>query len=300
MPNSPTSASACSTRTTVPMKEETLVPVGQMMAEYQRAALSAEQQLERDKAILDDYNNNARQRNEWVSQVLGEIAGKDPEQGREGWSRWWTNLQGYAYQPPQETPRPTVVENVPLIDTPRPTPSVTFHSPTGSPVKSEWKFSITPTCRSVASAPAPRSIRSTASEPSNRSKSATRSSRRTSRRAPRLPADHGRPPQPAQPDVTGSSRRRRHASSAARSTGSGRSGQGWVMARDLKAGDTVRHPRRPGPGRVGRHRDRSSPSSTSTSPTPPTSSPDRPRSLVHDNTLPETRLVPFDTELAHR
>ena len=60
----------------------------------------------------------------------------------------------------------------------------------------------------------------------------------TEHRRPRLPADPGRPPQPAQPHVPRSAGRRAIVSSHFHRFWV--AGRGWVMARDLKAGDPIR------------------------------------------------------------
>lgn len=282
----------------VPMKVETLIPVGQMMAEYQRVAISAEQQLEHDKAILDAHNNDVRQRNEWTSQVLAEIAGKDPEQGREGWSRWWTNLQGYAYQSPKETPRPTIVENVPLSEMPRPTPWVTFHTPVGPPAKGEWKVSISSdlpiSCFGggtlVHTLDGTRAIETL--EVGDRVLS--QDVRTGALGYQPITFVHHNPPSPTflvkvGGDTIVSSPFHRFWVV----------GKGWVMARDLKGGETLRL--LDGPAHV---------ESVDPGPVQPVFNLDVAEMhdffagsaavLVHDNTLPETRIVPFDTELAHR
>ena len=70
-------------------------------------------------------------------------------------------------------------------------------------------------------------------------------------------------------------------------------GRGWVMARDLKAGDPVRTLGGVVPVEAV-EADRSSRSSTSTWPTDADFFAGRLGALVHDNTLPDPRLAPFD------
>ena len=102
------------------------IPVGQIMLEYQKAAIGAQQQLLQDVARLDAYNDGINALNDRASDVLKEVSGKDLGQDPESWKGWWVGLKGYAYTPAAERPRPTVVQNVPLDYLPQPVPTITM------------------------------------------------------------------------------------------------------------------------------------------------------------------------------
>ncbi|HWE36072.1 MAG TPA: HEAT repeat domain-containing protein, partial [Isosphaeraceae bacterium] len=108
--------------TTTTTLQQTHFAVGQMMVEYQKAALGAQQQLAHDVAAIDAQNDEIKQLNGRVARVLGDVAGQDRGEDPESWRAWWVDLKGYAYTSPPEAPRPTVVEDVPLDYTPQPVP----------------------------------------------------------------------------------------------------------------------------------------------------------------------------------
>ena len=102
----------------------------------------------------------------------------------------------------------------------------------------------------VASPRALRSGRCSACGPSSRSGSATRCSPRTSPPAPSassrsLALHHNRPKPTLRIDLGD------EAIVATPIHRFWKAGRGWAMARDLKPGDTIRTPRRDGPGRLG-------------------------------------------------
>jgi hypothetical protein len=109
--------------------QQTQIPVGQMMVEYQRAAVSAQMQLAQDIASVDRHNDEVKQLNGRVAQVLKDVSGQDRPEDPDAWRAWWVDLQGYAYIPSQEQqgPRPTLVQNVPLNDAPQPVPVISTH-----------------------------------------------------------------------------------------------------------------------------------------------------------------------------
>src|SRR5262249_53758935 len=97
-------------------------PVGRVMAEYERAAIVAQGQLASDVAEVESYNNAVRVTNGLIAQALKDILGEDRGETREGWDEWWTNIEGYAYNPSPEPPVPTIVQSVPLAYQPQPVP----------------------------------------------------------------------------------------------------------------------------------------------------------------------------------
>jgi hypothetical protein len=98
------------------------VPIGEMVVEAQRAALVAWQQEADDVALLDAFNRLVRDDNDRVLDALKATTGKEFGDKPEDWNAWWTDQQGYAYEPPKETPKPTIDENVPLAYQPQPVP----------------------------------------------------------------------------------------------------------------------------------------------------------------------------------
>jgi Pretoxin HINT domain len=96
------------------------IPVGQMMLEAQKTAMFAQQQLESDVAALDAYNKAIAPRNESVRQLLATVAGKDLGLDVKAWKAWWVDQLGYILRATEESPKSTVVEDVPLSYQPQP------------------------------------------------------------------------------------------------------------------------------------------------------------------------------------
>jgi hypothetical protein len=130
--------------TTQPMGIYTDIPIGRIAAEYQKTAATAQQQLANDVAAIDDHNVKAGRLNVRVSQVLSSISGKDLGKGREPWKAWFVNLKGYSYTATPEQPRPTLVQNVPLAYQPQPIPTVSTSASIGKPTTS---LTMTPQSR---------------------------------------------------------------------------------------------------------------------------------------------------------
>lgn len=96
------------------------IPIGEMQLEAIQTAVVAERQLERQVALLDRLNQRIGAWNERVLPALTTLTGQDLGAEAQAWSKWWTEEQGYAYSPPPEPPRPTLVEDVPLAYQPPP------------------------------------------------------------------------------------------------------------------------------------------------------------------------------------
>jgi hypothetical protein len=266
------------------------IPIGQMALEYQKAAVVAQQQLARDVARIDAYNQDVQQLNERITGVLKQVSGNDPGDDPESWTAWWVGLKGYAYTPPPETPRPTVVENVPLDYTPQPTPALS-----GTLSKSETSagfrvtpYSTMPSCfgagtlvQTLAGAQLIESIRVG-------DRVLTQDIKTGALGYHPVTVIHHNPPSPTflvkvGGDTIVSSPFHRFWVT----------GSGWIMARDLKGGETLRL--LDGPASV---------QSVETGPVQPVFNLDvagdhdffagAAAALVHDNTLPELRLEPFD------
>jgi hypothetical protein len=107
--------------------ESLQIPLGQMIMEAQASAVVAQQQLERDVANLQTYNAPIVETNDRVRDVLKELSGKDLGPDRDYWAGWAADLQGYAYNAQRvsvSTPPPTVVEQVPLDYQPQAMPII--------------------------------------------------------------------------------------------------------------------------------------------------------------------------------
>ena len=99
--------------TTIPRNE--VIPAGRMANEAQYAALTTEAQLEGDVEAIDQHNAPIKETNARATALLARIAGRDLGDNRQAWQAWATDLQGYAFVPQktsQETS--TVVEQVPI------------------------------------------------------------------------------------------------------------------------------------------------------------------------------------------
>ncbi|WP_435008480.1 polymorphic toxin-type HINT domain-containing protein [Tundrisphaera lichenicola] len=100
------------------------IPIGQMRLEAQRSAEMAQRQLSGDVAAIEQANAAVRRSNEPVLQALQAVTGKDLGDDALAWSKWWTDQEGYAYAITQTAERPTIVETVPLAFTPTAIPQI--------------------------------------------------------------------------------------------------------------------------------------------------------------------------------
>jgi hypothetical protein len=105
---------------------ETRIPVGQIIDEYRKSAFVAQQQLMNDAARLDAYNRGVEETNAEVRKVLADVAGRDLGDDAESWKSWYVASMGYVYQPPRESPHATYVENVPLAYLPMAIPPTSW------------------------------------------------------------------------------------------------------------------------------------------------------------------------------
>ncbi|SIO13096.1 Pretoxin HINT domain-containing protein [Singulisphaera sp. GP187] len=100
--------------TTTPVDYSIQIPIGQLMLQYQTAALIARQQQRNDIQVVDDYNAVVGRLNDRATQVLRGVTGEDFGEDPQSWTGWWVDQLGYAYKSPQSQPVPTFVENIPL------------------------------------------------------------------------------------------------------------------------------------------------------------------------------------------
>ncbi|MGO9915220.1 MAG: polymorphic toxin-type HINT domain-containing protein [Isosphaeraceae bacterium] len=101
------------------------IPIGQMMLDAQLSAQVAQQQLAGDAQAIDDYNAAIQANNTQIRQVLTDSTGVDAGQDRTAWQKWLIDLFGYAAAPSgSSSETPTIVEQVPLAYQPQAAPSV--------------------------------------------------------------------------------------------------------------------------------------------------------------------------------
>jgi hypothetical protein len=100
--------------TTTPVEHSVQIPVGQLMLQYQTAALVAQQQQLDDIRVIEDYNAVSGRVNDRVTQVLRGVTGADYGEDAQAWTAWWVDQLGYSFKASPTQPVPTYVENVPL------------------------------------------------------------------------------------------------------------------------------------------------------------------------------------------
>jgi hypothetical protein len=100
---------------------ELAIPVGQMMLDAQRSAQVAQAQLASDVRSIDDYNRSITEVNRKARQLLADSVGIDRGLERLKWEKWLVDLQGYAFSAQSPYEPPTVVEQVPIAYQPQAT-----------------------------------------------------------------------------------------------------------------------------------------------------------------------------------
>ncbi len=103
--------------------------LGQAVIETQKAALAAGRQLEEDAASIDRYNAGVDAVNRRAGDLLNDATGKSLPPDRDRWQRWLVDQLGYALLNNANTAKPTIVEEVALnAELP---PVAGFHRPGG-------------------------------------------------------------------------------------------------------------------------------------------------------------------------
>ena len=260
------------------------IPVGRMIAESQQAALSAEQQLQQDVAALESMNHQIRDNNDRVASVLGAVSGKSQSTSPADWRSWWIDQLGFRNDLAQQAAYvPTVVENVPLAYVPEAAPTIAgiVSPPRLVDFRAISCFGAGTLVRTLDGARPIETLRVG-------DRVLTASTADGSLGYQPITKVHHNPPSPtflvkvAGDTIVSSPFHRFWVA-----------GRGWVMARDLVGGETLRVL-----GSVGNI------DAVETGPVQPVFNLDvadahdffagRAAALVHDNTLPDTRLVPFD------
>ena len=102
------------------------IPLGQMMAEAQESALLAQRQLAQDVQRIEARNAPIREVNDRATAILRNISGVDRGADRDKWMEWAYDLNGYGFPQKSETPEPpTFYEEVPFWVAPRAMPILT-------------------------------------------------------------------------------------------------------------------------------------------------------------------------------
>jgi hypothetical protein len=256
------------------------IPIGRVRLESLKTAAFAQQQLENDAAEIDRYNEDVREPNDLIRAVLSEVAGRDAGPDSVAWEAWWVDQVGFRMLA-QKTSRddPTVVENVPLNYQPPPLPIGTFTTPVGYNRMS--CFGGGTLVRTLDGTLPIESIRVG-------DRVLTQDVKTAALGYQPVTTIYHNPPSPTflvkvgRDTIVSSPFHRFWVV-----------GKGWVMARDLKGSETLRL--LDGPARV---------EAVESGPVQPVYNLDVADAhdffagsaavLVHDNTLPDTRLVPFD------
>ena len=111
--------------TTTQFTTQTTIPLAAMVAEYQKTAFVARQQIARDVAQLDQYNQQVDDSNDRVTRVLRAVGGEDHGTDSVAWTGWLVNLNGYAMTTSSQPDVPTYTVDVPLAYQPRAVPTTT-------------------------------------------------------------------------------------------------------------------------------------------------------------------------------
>jgi len=228
--------------TTTPYDVVQQIPIGQLMLQYQTLALVAQQQQLDDIQVVEGYNSVVGRLNEQVTQVLRGVTGQDQGEDPQSWTGWWLDQLGYGYKTPPSKPVPTFVENVPLAYVPTgvamPTQRVASGPPTTTTsvqVASSPGGLISHNCfragTPVRTLAGPRSIESI--QVGDQVLTQDVQSGALSYQ-PVLAVFHNRPAATLRIEFDGES------IVATTIHRFWKGGQGWVMARDLKPGDSLR------------------------------------------------------------
>ena len=111
--------------TTTPTDHFVQIPIGQLMLQYQQSALVAQQQQASDVEIVENYNKVVGNLNDRVTQALEGVSGQSLGENPQPWMAWWADQLGYAYRSAPSQPVPTFVQNVPLDYLPQGVPTST-------------------------------------------------------------------------------------------------------------------------------------------------------------------------------
>jgi hypothetical protein len=101
-------------------RAQATIPLGAMQAEAQRAAMSAQAQLDADVASIEAQNTEIGRVNDRAVSALRDATGQDFPAEREAWEAWYVDQLGYRSVGQSSTATPTVTEVVPFDARPVP------------------------------------------------------------------------------------------------------------------------------------------------------------------------------------
>ena len=253
--------------------------VAQLRNEAVKSAQASQRQLADDVARLERQNQATRMTNDRISALLNDATGESLPSDRAAWDRWYVNRLGYAFIEGQTPENPTFVEVIPSDYQPEVAPTNIIRR--GLYVSGQSCFGAGTPVRTIAG---PRAIETLRVGDVVLTQSTATGALGYQ---PILVTHHNPPSGTFRISLGGDTI---VASAFHRFWVAGR---GWVMARDLKAGDPVRT--------LGGVVAIESVAEGGTEPVFNLDVADdadffagRAAALVHDNTLPDTRLVPFD------
>jgi tetratricopeptide (TPR) repeat protein len=91
---------------------QTRIPVGRIMAEANRVAASAQDQLQRDVSSIESINRRIAIENERVTSILRIATGESLPPEPKPWRTWFVDQLGFKYNLATPTSNPTIIENV--------------------------------------------------------------------------------------------------------------------------------------------------------------------------------------------
>ncbi len=194
--------------------------------EAQKSAVVAEKQLESDVASIKEYNASLSQINDRVVPILKDISGLNIGPKPAEWQKWYVNLIGYQLNQLQSSDKPTVVEDVPLAYQPQPIPIGQFSGPIAT-----MRISCFGAGTLVRTLTGLEPIETLKVGDPVLTQSTRTGALATSRSSPSTTT------RPARPSSVRLGEETVVSSEFHRFW---KSGQGWVMARDLKEGDRIR------------------------------------------------------------
>jgi hypothetical protein len=209
--------------------QQVQIPIGGMMQDARRSAQVAEQQLEGDVQAIKDYNSPIEQSNERVRKVLSDSVGVDVGQDRVAWEKWLIDLLGFAYAPQLAADsRPTIVQQVPLSYQPEAVPVVQSNTSVNVVMSTHSCFGGGTNVRTIDGLRPIESLRIG-------DQVLTQNPKTGALRYQAVVTVYHNPPNPTlrialdKDSIVAIGIHRLW-----------KAGQGWVMARELKAGDTLR------------------------------------------------------------
>jgi len=269
----------------VRVQQDVDIPLDQVVAESRKTAALAQEQLKGDVKVIEDFNRTIRESNDRLAGVLNGATNQGLPPERSAWTKWWVDQIGFAFAITASPTRPTVIEDVPLSYQPQLTP-INLETRAISFQRMSCFGAGTPV-RTIAGSRPIESLRVGDLVLTQSTETGALGYR------PILVVHHN-PPSPtflirvAGETIVSSPFHRFWMA-----------GRGWVMAREIRAGDRLRT--LDGVAEV---------ASVESGPVQPVINLDvaedadffagQAGALVHDNTLPDPRLDPFDAPRASK